>query len=65
MAADGTQILATMQLSFLPGLARHGALRAQIEAIRVRQDHRSRGLGAPLVEWAIRRRADATAPWCN
>jgi GNAT superfamily N-acetyltransferase len=53
VAADGTRILATMQLSFLPGLARRGALRAQIEAVRVRQDHRSRGLGAALFEWAI------------
>lgn len=42
-----------MQLSFLPGLARRGALRAQIEAVRVRQDYRSRGLGAALFEWAI------------
>ena len=53
VAADGGQVLATMQLSFLPGLARRGALRAQIEAVRVRQDYRSRGLGAALVEWAI------------
>jgi GNAT superfamily N-acetyltransferase len=53
VAADGTEILATMQLSFLPGLARRGALRAQIEAVRVRQDHGSRGLGAALFEWAI------------
>lgn len=50
---DDDQVLATMQLSFLPGLARRGALRAQIEAVRVRQDYRSRGLGAALVEWAI------------
>lgn len=42
-----------MQLSFLPGLARRGALRAQIEAVRVRHDYRSRGLGVVLFEWAI------------
>ncbi len=42
-----------MQLSFLPGLARRGALRAQIEAVRVRDDHRGRGLGAALFQWAI------------
>jgi len=53
VAADGAQVLATMQLSFLPGLARRGALRAQIEAVRVRDDHRSRGLGAALFQWAI------------
>ncbi|RYB88573.1 GNAT family N-acetyltransferase [Nocardioides glacieisoli] len=53
VATDGTQVLATMQLSFLPGLARRGALRAQIEAVRVRHDYRSRSLGASLFEWAI------------
>ena len=50
---EDDQVLATMQLTFLPGLARRGALRAQIEAVRVRQDYRSRGLGAALVKWAI------------
>jgi GNAT superfamily N-acetyltransferase len=40
-------------LSFLPGLARRGALRAQIEAVRVREDYRGRRLGEALVTWAI------------
>lgn len=53
VATDREQVLATMQLTFLPGLARRGALRAQIEAVRVRHDYRSRGLGAALFEWAI------------
>lgn len=53
VATDDGHVLATMQLSFLPGLARRGALRAQIEAVRVRQDYRSRGLGAALFDWAI------------
>jgi GNAT superfamily N-acetyltransferase len=53
VAADGAQVLATMQLSFLPGLARRGALRAQIEAVRVRHDQRGFGLEAALFEWAI------------
>ena len=45
--------MGTFQLSFLPGLARRGALRAQIEAVRVRADHRGRGLGAAMIGWAI------------
>jgi GNAT superfamily N-acetyltransferase len=53
VAADGAEVVATMQLSLVPGLARRGALRAQIEAVRVRRDHRGRGLGAALFEWAI------------
>jgi hypothetical protein len=42
-----------MQLSFIPGLARHGALRAQAEAVRVAASHRSRGLGEAMFQWAI------------
>ena len=53
VATNDAQVLTTMQLSFLPGLARRGALRAQIEAVRVRQDYRGRGLGVALFEWAI------------
>jgi GNAT superfamily N-acetyltransferase len=53
VAADRGQVVATMQLSFIPGLARRGALRAQIEAVRVRHDYRSRGLGAAMFQWAI------------
>ena len=46
-------VVATMQLSFLPGLARRGALRAQIEAVRVHSDMRGSGLGRAMVVWAI------------
>ena len=53
VAQSGPDIVATMQLSFLPGLARRGALRAQIEAVRVDEAYRSRGLGAAMLTWAI------------
>lgn len=49
---DGT-VVGTLQLSFLPGLARRGALRGQIEAVRVGAAHRSGGLGGFLVGWAV------------
>lgn len=42
-----------MQPSFLPGLARRGALRAQIEAVRVHETYRGRGLGEQMLNWAI------------
>ncbi|WP_406690901.1 GNAT family N-acetyltransferase [Saccharopolyspora sp. ID03-671] len=46
-------VVATSQLTFIPGLARRGAWRAQIEAVRLAAAHRSRGLGAALFAWAI------------
>jgi GNAT superfamily N-acetyltransferase len=49
---DG-EVVGTMQLSFLPGLARRGALRAQIEAVRVAGSTRGSGLGTAMFEWAI------------
>ncbi len=42
-----------MQLTFIPGLARGGATRLQIEAVRVRPDLRSNGLGGAMITWAI------------
>ena len=42
-----------MQLTFIPGLARGGATRLQIEAVRVRSDLRGNGLGGAMITWAI------------
>ena len=53
VAQAGRQLAATLQLSFIPGLARRGALRAQIEAVRVHESYRGHGLGAALMRWAI------------
>jgi GNAT superfamily N-acetyltransferase len=53
VAESAGEVVGTMQLSFLPGLARRGALRAQIEAVRVAESERGSGLGAAMVRWAI------------
>ncbi len=53
VAQAGQEVVATMQLSFIPGLARRGALRAQIEAVRVSEAYRGGGLGAAMFSWAI------------
>jgi GNAT superfamily N-acetyltransferase len=53
VAVDGGRIIGTMQLSFIPGLARRGAWRAQIEAVRVHEAARNRGVGARMIEWAV------------
>jgi GNAT superfamily N-acetyltransferase len=50
--ADG-RIVGTLQLTIIPGLSRHGMLRAQIEGVRVSSDQRGRGLGQAMIEWAI------------
>lgn len=47
------EVVATMQLTFIPGLARGGATRLQIEAVRVRSDLRGNGLGGAMITWAI------------
>jgi GNAT superfamily N-acetyltransferase len=53
VAESAGEIVGTMQLSFLPGLARRGALRAQIEAVRVAESWRGSGLGGAMMRWAI------------
>jgi len=53
VATDGDEVVATMQLSFIPSLTRRGALRAQAEAVRVAASHRGRGLGDTMFQWAI------------
>jgi GNAT superfamily N-acetyltransferase len=81
LADAGGAVVGTLQLMFIPGLARRGALRAQIEAVRVREDLRGRGLGEALIAWAIeearrrdcalvqltsdKRRADAHRFWAR
>ncbi|MBT2161100.1 GNAT family N-acetyltransferase [Zobellia barbeyronii] len=49
------QIIGTMQLSFIPYLTYQGGVRAQIEAVRVHEDYRSKGIGQQLFKWAIQR----------
>jgi GNAT superfamily N-acetyltransferase len=53
VAVHGTEVVGTLQLTVVPGLSRHGAVRGQIEAVRVRADHRGQGLGAAMIGWAV------------
>lgn len=46
-------VVGTMQLTLIPGLARRGATRMQIEAVRVSASRRSHGLGGAMIRWAI------------
>lgn len=46
-------VVATFQLSFLPGISRHGAWRSQIEGVRVADTLRGQGIGNLMITWAI------------
>ncbi len=47
------KVMGTLQLSFIQYLTYQGGIRAQIEAVRVHEDHRSKGIGQTLFEWAV------------
>jgi GNAT superfamily N-acetyltransferase len=54
VAVDGAgAVVGTLQLSFIPGIARTGAWRGQIEAVRIAQALRGSGVGQQMFEWAI------------
>ena len=49
---DG-EVVATFQVSYIPGLSRKGSWRSQIEAVRVSGELRGQGVGALMIQWAI------------
>ena len=51
----GAEIVATLQLTFIPGMTYQGSMRAQIEAVRVDGRYRNQRIGQKLVEWAVTR----------
>jgi GNAT superfamily N-acetyltransferase len=50
---DGTRIVGTLQLTFIPGLAGRGLKRGQIEAVRVASDRRGEKIGEAMFNWAL------------
>ncbi len=53
VVVDGSEVIGTLQLSFIPGMARKGAWRGQIEAVRIATHRRDVGLGERMFKWAI------------
>ncbi|NEE00401.1 GNAT family N-acetyltransferase [Phytoactinopolyspora halotolerans] len=51
-------IVATMQLTFIPGMSRRGTWRAQIEGVRVASSARGAGIGERLIRWAVEQARD-------
>jgi len=50
---DAGQVVAVLQLTFVPSLTHSGGERAQIEGVRVATGHRGGGVGRALLGWAI------------
>jgi GNAT superfamily N-acetyltransferase len=59
VAVDGHgALVGTLQLTLIPGLARRGATRLLVEAVRVASTTRSAGIGGALMRWVT----DTAAP---
>jgi GNAT superfamily N-acetyltransferase len=61
VANDNNEIIGTLQLSFIQYLTYQGGVRAQIEAVRVKEDLRGEGIGRKMFEWAIERARERKA----
>lgn len=58
---DGVPV-GTLQLTFIPGIARLGETRCLVEAVHIAPTHRNLGLGSEMIGWAI---AEARARGCG
>lgn len=54
---DGS-VVGTLQLTSIPGMSRRGSRRLLVEAVRVRSDLRSSGIGSAVMRWV----SDIAAP---
>ncbi|MEV4119577.1 GNAT family N-acetyltransferase [Micromonospora sp. NPDC049645] len=53
VAEQAGELVGCLQITYIPGLGRHGSERSLIESVRVRSDRRGQGLGRDLMNWAI------------
>ncbi|MFT6963236.1 MAG: GNAT superfamily N-acetyltransferase [Flammeovirgaceae bacterium] len=58
---EESEIIGTLQLSFIQYLTYRGGIRAQIEAVRIRKDKRGLGIGKTMFKWAINRAKEKNA----
>jgi len=56
-----SEIIGTLQLSFIQYLTYQGGIRAQIEAVRIKKNQRGTGLGTQMFQWAINRAKERNA----
>jgi GNAT superfamily N-acetyltransferase len=50
---DGSEIVGTLQLTFIAGLARGGLKRGLIEAVRVASERRGEKIGEAMLTWSV------------
>ncbi len=58
---DHGEIIGTLHLTFIQYITYQGGIRAQIEAVRIREDLRGEGIGQKMFEWAIQRAKERKA----
>jgi len=58
VAVDGSgAVVATLQLTLIPGMARRGSTRLLVEAVRVASAERSAGIGSAVMRWVVEQAA--------
>lgn len=62
VAVENDEVIGCVQLTIIPGLARLGMTRGQIEGVRVARGHRGKGIGEALFRYAI---DEAAASGCE
>lgn len=50
---DDGEVIGSLQLTFIPSIARLGMWRGQIEGVRILKSRRGEGLGRKMFDWAI------------
>ncbi|MEU7610927.1 GNAT family N-acetyltransferase [Micromonospora sp. NPDC049204] len=53
VAEQAGDLVGCLQITYIPGLGRHGSERSLIESVRVHSDRRGQGLGRDLMTWAV------------
>jgi GNAT superfamily N-acetyltransferase len=55
VGCDGDEVVATLQITYVPSLSHRGSWHAIIESVRTKSDRRRQGIGGQLVADAIER----------
>ena len=55
VAEQGGEVIGTLHLMFLPSISFQGALRSQVESVRVDKRFQNQGIGSEMMKWTIDR----------